>query len=96
MTRTMTILRPDGRKDIHDLPETGELTAMQEAVGGYIELVPYFETFEGEPCEAYCNEEGKLHGLPVNGPATAYWRGQVKRLADVLVGNVIIIQPPEV
>lgn len=38
-----------------------KLEAMQKLVGGYIEAVP----LERE-IDAYCNEEGKLIGLPLN------------------------------
>ena len=75
MTRTMTILHTNGKRTVKTLPEgtRGELDEMQKAVGGYIELVPYFDHFEGEPCEVYCNEEGKIHGLPFNDEATSSW-----------------------
>lgn len=92
------------------------LKSLQDAVGGWLEAVPYFETldpndFHGSPelrsrleddgavgpirCFAYCNEEGKLHNLPVNMAATALWRQAQKRagtfLGDVLVGDVVIL-----
>ena len=40
----------------------GSLEAMQKEVGGYIQALFPFE----EPVALICNEEGKLHGLPLN------------------------------
>lgn len=39
-----------------------ELKPLQEIVGGYIECVQY------HGLDLYCNEEGKINGLPVNRP----------------------------
>jgi hypothetical protein len=62
------------------------LKFLQTAVGGHIELVPYFTTvYVKTPeltlvdCIAYCNEEGKLKGLEVNGIATVLWDRALKR-----------------
>lgn len=70
---------------------------MQEAVDGWIELIPYFETYKGKPCMAFCNEKGKLHGLPYNEPANLAWRvafhkarGQLPQ-PEYLVGPVVIL-----
>ncbi len=54
------------------------LTALQAAVGGDVELVPRFSTFEGRACDAYVNEVGILDGLPENRIATRLWWGQVQ------------------
>jgi hypothetical protein len=82
-----------------ELTEPVPLKLLQEAVGGYIEAVPYFSTYEGEPCVAFCNENGKLDGLSLNIRATEAWDigmgGPLARggraMSDVLVGDVIII-----
>lgn len=43
-------------------------------------------------CVAFCNEEGKLHGLPLNSVATRMWQTQVGRpLDDVLVGDILLV-----
>ena len=66
--------------------EISDLQSMQEAVGGWIEAV----RFPSDPSMvAYCDEEGKLRGKPVNVRATDLlntngWRG------DFLVGTVLI------
>ena len=64
------------------------LRFLQDAVGGYIEHLC-------EPkgrVDFWFNDEGKIHGLPLNGMATELlgafwpeWRG-----CDVLVGNVVL------
>lgn len=85
------------------------LKVLQGAVGGHIELVGGFDTIEHDgdvrECAAFCNEEGKLEGLPINGIATVLWDRALKRQggtglwqhgektapADVLVGSVIVV-----
>jgi hypothetical protein len=51
------------RKEPYEKMIDGELESMQKIVGGYIEFVPFF----GDLC-IFCNEEGKLTGLPPNRP----------------------------
>jgi hypothetical protein len=77
------------------------LEFLQKSVGGYIELIPHFDTIEHDgqvvPCFAYCNEEGKLEGLLGNGPITKMWNAAIERQGyhndrgDFLVGSVVII-----
>lgn len=90
---TITILRADGSSYTTEV-ETLPLDEMQKLVDGYIEVVPYFDTYDGEKCVAICDEEGKLKGKAMNQSATRewwqaapQWRGQ-----DHLVGDVLIIQ----
>ena len=52
-----------------------KLSALQEAVGGYIEVLPIAEDI----C-VLCNEEGKLLGLPHN----------IVLCGDILVGTILI------
>lgn len=42
-----------------------KLESLQRIVGGYIEAVP-FRTPDGKDMVVICNEEARLHGLPVN------------------------------
>jgi hypothetical protein len=53
------------------------LDALQAAVGGSIEFVPRFDSFEGRACDAYVNEVGILDGLPENPMATRLWWDQI-------------------
>lgn len=66
------------------------LDELQAAVGGYIEVVPHFNFFNGRPCAAVCDEEGKLKGKPINEEATIAWRAQTNT-TDVLVGDIAIV-----
>ncbi|OPZ01312.1 MAG: hypothetical protein BWZ09_02744 [Alphaproteobacteria bacterium ADurb.BinA305] len=67
------------------LSERDTLKATQAAVGGHIEMafcLPSHE--EGYTVDVYCNEEGRLRGLPLNilNPRTG----------DVIVGDVIAVR----
>jgi hypothetical protein len=55
------------------------LDELQKAVGGWIEAVP------GTRARAYCNEEGRLRGLPLNQVAS-------QRFGQVLVGDVVELE----
>ena len=63
----------DGRA--HEAEIENTLEALQEIVGGYIEVVPL--TFDDI---IICNEEGKLYGMPLN----------FKTPVHDIVGTVII------
>ena len=91
MEGKMTIIKADGTIDETNLVTTPSLETMQAAVEGYIELVPWFDTYEGEPCVAFCSAEGKLNDLPINVTATEAWHGSIGHLCDdVLVGDIVI------
>lgn len=96
MTHILTTIHADGSKTVSDSPKSPALDALQKAVGGYIETVPLFTRYEGRPCAAYCNEDGKVNGLPANKAATALWAAQPQTkgqpLGDFLVGDVVIVQ----
>lgn len=70
------------------------LASLRGIVGGYIEIVPFFTTWQGEPCVVFCNENGKLDGLPVNRRATAIW-WQLYPTSDHLVGDVAVVMGDE-
>jgi hypothetical protein len=65
-----------------------DLEWLQHTVGGYIEI------FTGRPgWHGYCNEEGKLLGLPINKLATGFARelGWNDRGVDFIVGDVVFL-----
>ena len=70
------------------------LQKLQEMVGGWIERVPMFATYNGEKCAVFCDEEGKLKGKPVNAAATKAWYEVAPQMVgqDRLVGEVVIVQ----
>lgn len=80
-----TIYRADGSIEERDWTEMPGLKFLQEAVHGYIEEVPLWPVGV-----AFCNEEGKLNGLPLNRQAQAIWE-QNGPLRDYLVGDIVQI-----
>lgn len=96
-----TILKTDGTRVVREYPE-GRPTLKEEqaAVGdGLIETVPHLELFEGEQCVAFCNEEGRIDGLPFNADATKLWLANLGkgpfRYEPLLYGDVIILTGDE-
>jgi hypothetical protein len=90
----LTVINTDGSKVKSSQEHCPDLKQLHEAVGGYIESVPYWQEWQAEPCVVFCNEEGKLMKLPINEVATVHWRVALlpHEIDDVLCGNVIIIQ----
>jgi hypothetical protein len=68
------------------IPPAG-LERLQQLVGGLIEGIPA----QHEQLAAWCNEEGRLRGLPVNSRATAWWQrhGYDADHDDDLRGDVV-------
>lgn len=64
------------------------LKELQAKVGGRIEV--YRTQFGGSPCDIYCNETGKLVGLPINPLATAFVSEYRPDLYTQLVGDVLL------
>lgn len=107
MKGTMLILRPGEEAPEAIIYERRlELDDLRAGVGGYIEIVPYFNTigYAGVvmDCIAFCNEYGKIENMRLNAQATMAWDMALKRVgrsllrttgqpADYLVGNIIII-----
>jgi NADH:ubiquinone oxidoreductase subunit D len=79
------------------------LSEIEKAVGGFIEGVPYFDQLRMNgatiKCAAFCNEHGKLEGMPVNAAAQSLWVTELERqripIDDVLVGPVAIVYGDE-
>jgi hypothetical protein len=63
--------------------EDTELETLQEAVGGLIQAVDLTPSLT-----MWCNEEGKLVGLPVNPVATAMWTRYFGE-SDIILGDVV-------
>jgi Domain of unknown function (DUF3846) len=77
------IIQPDGRSE--DTTVQADLAGLNAAVGGLIECVTL------RICHLYCDEEGKLKGLPVNKAATALAHTLGWMHGDVLCGPVIFL-----
>lgn len=80
----ITIYHTDGK--VETFPHTGDpgLKKLQGWVGGYIELVTL-----KDGSQLFCNEEGKIHGLPANEKATKdLWEPNFGP-TDILVGPIV-------
>lgn len=64
------------------------LPALQQAVGGYIEIAPT----PGAPFVMFCNEEGKIQGLPFN-PRANLIANLYRDWEDPIVGDVVLVGP---
>jgi hypothetical protein len=97
MTGTMMTINTDRTITTKEYDRELPLKDIQDAVGGYIETVPYLTTVyndgKPQPCVAFCNEEGKIRGLDHNPSATTLWHELVPHMrgVDVLNGPVVII-----
>lgn len=95
MKGTATIIKVDGTIEMHDYDgKVPDFKVLQGFVGGYIEMIPRFSTYQGKNCVAFCNEEGKLDGLEFNSAATQAWfqaMNVVSGGGDFLVGNVVVL-----
>lgn len=61
-----------------------ELSSLRKIVGGRIEHLILDESLERKGIVSYCNDEGKIIGLPAN-----IW-GYAKQ--DIIVGNIVFVK----
>lgn len=82
----------DGPVESVSFDRKNELSVLQDAVGGWIEMVDM-----GANGALWCNEEGKLMNLPMNKRATYMWWTMVPaaRGVDVLCGDVMVTGAPD-
>lgn len=71
-------VEPDKAPELIEMPN--ELEAMQAIVGGYIEVFPL-----ADDVAIVCNEEGKMHGMPLNRPI--YHNG---KMVEIIAGTFFI------
>jgi hypothetical protein len=105
---TIVQLNPDGTRTEIAIEGPPTLDKLKDAIGGgYIELVPRFNSFRhGDQlvsCVAFCDEDGKYKHMPINRPATALWDEALRRtghpgliepsgkIADFLVGTIAVV-----
>lgn len=90
----VTVIHPNGDYDVSEMSEL-TLTTAQALCGGLVQIIPLFNKFEGRPCVAMCDEEGKLKGYPTNTRATVEWAKAAGGTGgDYLVGPVVIVTGP--
>jgi hypothetical protein len=101
----LTIIPASGAVSSQELAAPPRLQELKAGIGGgYIERVPGFTHYQGEPCVAFCDEDGKRKQMPVNSRATALWYKLVGGPVfdtydgpqDRLVGSVVIVTGEEV
>lgn len=85
------VIAPDGEKEPVNTNKVS-LEQAQALVGGYVEVVPGFNKYLGNPCVVLCDEEGKLKGKPYNNRATGEWHKCTGAHDVVLVGNILVLQ----
>lgn len=91
---TLTTIAPDGRHTAQRFETSAKvsgpgLSALQAAVGGYIERVRV--RFNGRVRDAYVNEDGYSKGLLVNRPAMAILAEPFQ--GATIVGNLAVWEP---
>jgi hypothetical protein len=101
MRGTLLIYSPAGvtAQEVGELPK---LELLKAAIGGgYLEVVPHWTSIELDGkrrrCVAFCDEDGKHKGLPLNPLATTEWDAVMRHdhgcgcAPDYLVGNVVVV-----
>jgi hypothetical protein len=90
----MHIIHVDGTISIRNLDAAPDHKELHTAIGGYLELIPYLNNYKGQRCIAYCDEDGKMKGKPLNITACNLWDAALKgrsRAGDFLVGTIVIL-----
>jgi hypothetical protein len=87
------IIYPNGEYEVNEM-ETLDLKTAQKLVGGYVQVVPLFNKFEGMSCVVLCDEDGKMTGKPYNVRATLEWKRCAGGHDDMLVGDVVVVTGP--
>src|SRR5580765_6211004 len=75
--------------EVTRLDTPSDLAFLKQAIGGgYIEAVPGFDTIshagKRHACVAFCDEEGKLKGYPLNNHATTLWQAALMPEASLI------------
>jgi hypothetical protein len=81
--KTALRINTDFTTEIIDLEEHDFLKKMQSAVGGWVQPVDLRDDLT-----LWCNEEGKLIGLPTNVIGTHMWEKSFG-MTDVIMGNIV-------
>jgi hypothetical protein len=87
MTKAI-VIKTNGQVEHRDMGSLGDL---QKAVGGYIEAVGV--NWMNRALTVYCNEEGRVHELPIN-MACCMWlskNGMYPALETPIHGDVVVI-----
>ena len=85
--KKFAVIKTTGEIDFHDVSSEGEYDFLSGSVGGSIQSVYLGNDFDG--FNLWCNEEGKLEGLPFNALATELWENSYGK-TDMIVGDVVV------
>lgn len=92
----LTVIHADGVIERTTTPAKPELSLLQSKVGGLIESVPHWASYNGRRAQVWCNEEGRINGLPLNTKATELWLSVLGKgpfsYPPQLFGDVLIVQ----
>jgi len=80
----------DGAKEVVELEYGNVLKPLQEAVGGWIELI----SLPAFVADLWVNENGKIHHLAPNPLATKLWAAEAPH-AETLLGDAIVTGPSD-
>lgn len=88
--KQVVVMNQDGSVTVTTLPESSkqELAFLQNAVGGYVQVIDLAGAFEG--IAIWVNEDGKFDStLSRNQNATFVWEQAFGAGTDVMVGNAV-------
>ena len=85
--KKFAVIKVDGVVEIHEVSAEAEGDFLSESVGGWFQSVPL--RAELKDYWLWCNEEGKIIGLPMNPVATGLWIISYGP-SDIIHGNIVI------
>lgn len=85
--KKFAVIKVDGGVELHEVSAEAEGDFLSEAVGGWFQSVPL--RAELKDYWLWCNEEGKIIGLPMNPVATGLWTISYGP-SDIIHGNIVI------
>lgn len=83
-------ITPAGEVTVIDFTKPDELSALQDAVGGWVQAVDLNENLS-----MWVNEEGKMIGLEHNPVAQMVWDMTFGEGTDYIVGTVVLTGTPD-
>jgi hypothetical protein len=99
MAYQVTTINADGSREYNTIRNKQISPTLLEVIkdrlgGGYLQIVPEFTDYGARQCIAFCDEEGKLKGLPLNPKATYLWYACMAPQPfrqDTLHGPIVIV-----
>jgi hypothetical protein len=66
-----------------------------ENARGLLEVIPYFDSYEGKPCLVIGDEEAKVHPVPKSPnrrASFAWYHAMGRQVRDYLAGTMVVVQ----